>query len=83
MKPLRANVPFLLNFSLVPGFCVTRLSPAMKLITINYPCSNNSSNVEITRGYSQMRTNNGNVSRDLWETWSEKYKKYHEFRLVL
>jgi hypothetical protein len=51
----------------------------MALITINCPCSNKSTNVEITGGYNKMRTKNSNVIGELWETRSGRYKKYHTF----
>ena len=83
MKSPRASVHSLLNFSFLPGLCFARLSPTMALITINCPCSNKSTNVEITGGYNKMRTKNSNVIGELWETRSGKYKKYHTFLLVL
>ena len=70
MKQPRASVHSLLNFSLLPGLCFTLLSQPLKVITFNCPCSNKSTNVEITGGYSKMRANNSNVIRELWETWS-------------
>jgi hypothetical protein len=79
MNPPRASVHSLLNFSVLLGLCFTRL----KEIAINCPCSNKTTNAEITGRYNKMRTNNSDVTGELWETWSDKYKNYHKFLFVL